>query len=49
MHRGYKPKVDEVVTLLDIMEHIIESVFLHESKVEKLKKKVPARGKSNDG
>lgn len=43
MHRAYKPKVKDVVTLLDITEHIIESVFLHQGKVEELKKKVPIR------
>jgi len=43
MHRAYTPKVKEVVTLLDITEHIVESVFLHDAKVEELKKEVPAR------
>jgi hypothetical protein len=49
IHRAYSPKVKEVVTLLDITEHIIESVFLHEAKVEELKKKVPARVKPSGG
>lgn len=49
IHRAYTPKVKEVVTLLDITEHIIESVFLHEAKIEELKKKVPARVKPNAG
>ena len=43
IHRTYKPSVKEVITLLDITEHIVESVFLHEAKIEALKKKVPAR------
>lgn len=45
IHRAYSPKVQDVVTLLDITEHIVESVFLHDAKIEELKKKVPARGK----
>lgn len=45
MHRAYKPKVKEVVTLLDITEHIVESVFLHEDKVAELKKRIPAKAK----
>lgn len=49
IHRAYTPKVKEVVTLLDITEHIIESVFLHEAKIEELKKKVPARVKPGGG
>lgn len=44
-HRAYMPKVGDVITLLDITEHIVESVFLHEAKIEELKKKVPVRAK----
>lgn len=47
MHRAYKPKVGEVITLLDITEHIVESVFLHEGKVAELKKAIPARVKKD--
>jgi len=47
IHRAYTPNVTEVVTLLDITEHIVESVFLHEAKIEELKKKVPTRVKPN--
>lgn len=46
IHRAYVPKVGDVITLLDITEHIVESVFLHEAKIEELKKKVPARAQS---
>jgi hypothetical protein len=49
IHRAYKPSMKEVVTLLDITEHIVESVFLHEAKIEELKKKVPARVKPSGG
>lgn len=49
MHRAYSPKVKDVVTLLDITEHIVESVFLHQAKVEELKKEVPPRQKPSGG
>jgi hypothetical protein len=45
MHRAYKPRANDVVTLLDITEHIVESVFLHEERVADLKKRVPQREK----
>jgi Domain of unknown function (DUF4145) len=45
IHRAYKPKIKDVITLLDITEHIVESVFLHEAQIEALKKRVPARVK----
>lgn len=43
MHRGYKPEKESLSTLLDITEHIIESVFLHEGKIEQLRLQVPKR------
>lgn len=49
MHRVYTPKIKDVVMLLDITEHIVESVFLHDSKIDELKKRVPARVKGKDG
>ena len=45
MHRAYTPAIKDVITLLDITENIVESVFLHEAKIEELKKRVPQRGK----
>lgn len=47
MHRIYSPKSSDVITLLEIAEHIIESVFLHDSRVEKLKQNVPAKQRPN--
>lgn len=43
MHRAFTPEADDVSTLLDITEHIIESVFLHEKRVNALKKRLPVR------
>jgi len=45
MHRAYKPRKQDVITLLDITEHVIESVFLHDSRVAELKANVPSRAK----
>jgi hypothetical protein len=43
MHRSYEPETSDVVTLLDITEHIVETVFLHEKPVAKLREKIPPR------
>ncbi|KGH02963.1 DUF4145 domain-containing protein [Comamonas thiooxydans] len=43
MHRIYSPNSSDVITLLDIAENIIESVFVHDHRVEKLKKNVPIK------
>ena len=43
IHRAYKPSSKDVVTLLDIAEHIVESIYLHEQKVTELKRNVPMR------
>lgn len=45
MHRAYSPHKNDVVTLLDITENIIESVYLHDGKIERLKKNVPTKAK----
>lgn len=47
MHRIYSPKRSDVITLLDIAENIIESVFVHDHRVEKLKKNVPLKKSKN--
>lgn len=43
IHRDYKPCKKDVITLIDITEHIIETVYLHEAKVSALNNRVPAR------
>lgn len=45
IHRAFKPSRADVVTLVDITEHIIETVYLHKSKIDKLKKRVPKKVK----
>ncbi|MCF6258307.1 MAG: DUF4145 domain-containing protein [Gammaproteobacteria bacterium] len=43
IHRAFEPRQEDIITLLDITEHIIETVYLHKGKVDKLKKRVPAK------
>jgi Domain of unknown function (DUF4145) len=46
IHRVFTPTTSEVVTLIDIAEHIIETVYMHESKVKEVTKRVPPRSAS---
>lgn len=43
MHRLYKPSKADLITLVDIAESIVESIYIHHSKVERLKKGIPPR------
>ena len=43
IHRTFIPSTRDVITLVDITEHIIETVYLHEAKIAALKKRVPPR------
>ncbi|MFA5922603.1 MAG: DUF4145 domain-containing protein [Methylococcaceae bacterium] len=43
IHRSYSPTTEDVVTLIDITEHIIKTIYLHENKIEQLKRRVPSR------
>ncbi|QNB11545.1 DUF4145 domain-containing protein [Paraburkholderia tropica] len=43
IHRDFKPALSDVITLVDMAEHIVETVYLHESKITALKKRVPPR------
>lgn len=43
IHRTFTPEVRDVITLLDITEHIIEAVYLHEELVQQLRKRIPPR------
>jgi hypothetical protein len=47
IHRGWEPTNDDITTLLDITESIIESVYLHENRVRALDKNVPKRRPSS--
>ena len=43
MHRSYEPKAEEVLASLDITENIIESIYVNESKGDKLNETVPKK------
>lgn len=43
IHRTFNPSKKDVITLVDLTEHIVETVYLHEAKVTALKKRVPPR------
>jgi hypothetical protein len=43
MHRAYEPSKDDLVTLMDIAEATMESVYLHEKRVRELRRMVPRR------
>jgi len=43
IHRSYSPTTEDVITLIDITEHIIKTIYLHKNKIEQLKTRVPSR------
>jgi len=45
IHRGYKPLEDDLATLVDLTEVLVQSIYLHGSKVRDLKSKIPPRKK----
>ena len=47
IHRLYRPSKEDLITLVDIAESIVESVYVHEHKVRKLKENIPLRAKRN--
>lgn len=49
MHRLYKPSKEDLITLVDIAESIVESIYIHHPKVERLKKGIPPRASKSKG
>ena len=43
IHRSFKPSKEDLITLIDIAESTIESAYLHEDKITKLKSRIPPR------
>lgn len=43
IHRFYKPSKVDLVTLVDIAESLIESIYIHGAKIERLKNGIPPR------
>jgi hypothetical protein len=44
MHRGYCPSINDVNTLLDITENLIESIYIHPHNAEEMGRRIPQRG-----
>lgn len=45
IHRGMTPSREDMTVVLDIVEHLIETVYLHEVKLEGIKVRIPKRDK----
>ena len=45
VHRAWKPTADDIATLLDITESVIETAYLHEKRTRDLESKIPKRPK----
>ncbi len=43
VHRGWRPSLDDLDTLLDVTESLIASTYIHERKAKDLAKRVPPR------
>jgi hypothetical protein len=51
IHRDFSPTREDVITLVDIAEHIVESVFLHDTRVNAVRQRIPPRrnrGRENE-
>lgn len=48
IHRDFSPETSDIITLVDITEHIIQSIYLHDSQVAALKKRVPPKINKSD-
>lgn len=42
IYRGYKPSEEDLSTIVDITEGLIQSIYLHGTKAKELKGKIPA-------
>ena len=45
IHRGYHPNEDDVLTVVEVTESLVETVYIHPTKTSKLGKRVPKREK----
>lgn len=46
IHRGHSPSKEDINTCVDIMEHVIESLYIHEDDVKRMADRVPPRQKA---
>lgn len=45
MHRGYDPNPEDVLTVVEITESLVETIYIHSTKADRLNKNVPKREK----
>ncbi|MEO6002294.1 MAG: DUF4145 domain-containing protein [Opitutus sp.] len=45
IHRAFIPKRTDIVTLVDILEGVLELIYVHVPKADELKKRIPAKNK----
>ncbi|MDP5239610.1 DUF4145 domain-containing protein [Uliginosibacterium sp. 31-16] len=43
IHRGFRPSKDDIYCLMDIAEHLVETVYLHGEKLKVLAQKIPPK------
>lgn len=49
IHRGYAPTDSDVIAMVNLLEHLVESIYFHDKQIEAVAKRVPPRsGKSAD-
>ncbi|MEP1214050.1 MAG: DUF4145 domain-containing protein [Marinobacter sp.] len=45
IHRGYEPSPEDVLTVVEVTESLVETIYVHSKKASKLKARVPGRTK----
>ncbi|MDO9026745.1 MAG: DUF4145 domain-containing protein [bacterium] len=44
-HRSFAPRIDDIMTTVEICETIIEMIYIHPKKMERVSKRIPKRSK----
>ncbi len=47
IHRGFDPSEEDVATVIEVTESLVETTYVHTEKASKLKTRVPGRGRGN--
>jgi hypothetical protein len=42
-HRGWRPSEEDINTIVDIIEHVIEDIYIHQARASDLDKTLPRR------
>ena len=46
IHRSFEPSKDDLVTVVDMVESLVQLLYVQKDKVEQLKKRIPPRTKT---